>query len=293
MKLFTKPCFRNIMSTAINLQENLKGEKMKRLKLKLIVAGLVFLLTLIAMSMSVSATNQGFEVLRRAEGEYIIYIANNENTDFEFAFSGDSNVDRNTLNFRRAGTDQTGASARKIAYINDEVLSIFDETTYIWVRTSASYILQGARVDLSDAVSATDIERVRKITSSINVSLTGTIMLEEGENSVSVGRIEILDNGSHRYQIVRLPNTGGYNNFMILGQRMSRMNDNTDMATRISTYREFLATFDSLAPDITDVNWIDVEGNEIIQPADARERARVHSMDKFWGCNRRSIYDSY
>ena len=65
---------------------------MINLKSKLIVLAIVLILGIIAIQMSVNASNENIQILEKATGEYIIYIKDNLDTDFEFAFSNDLNL---------------------------------------------------------------------------------------------------------------------------------------------------------------------------------------------------------
>ena len=78
---------------------------MTNLKSKLIVLAIVFILGIIAIQMSVNASNENIQILEKTTGDYIIYIKDNLDTDFEFAFSNDASADKNALTYYSAETD--------------------------------------------------------------------------------------------------------------------------------------------------------------------------------------------
>ena len=64
---------------------------MNNLKLKLILVTTIIFLGIVAMQTSVLGTNENIELLKKQSGDYLIYIKDNLNTDFEFAFSNNKN----------------------------------------------------------------------------------------------------------------------------------------------------------------------------------------------------------
>ena len=76
-------------------------------KTKLIISAIVFTLVIIAMQLSIYATNENVEIVKKSSNDYLIYIKDNLDTDFSFAFSNNKNEDKALLTFKKAETDST------------------------------------------------------------------------------------------------------------------------------------------------------------------------------------------
>lgn len=250
---------------------------MKKTISKLIVLIIAFLLSIVIMQISVYATNENIEILEKANGDYLIYIKDNLNNDFEFAFSNVANADKNSLSYMDSETDGTGENASKVAYVNSVTKELFNQPTYMWARIGTNYILEGVQVDLSKAMHEYDLQYAASLTKEIEVDTTKTNTVKETidgkEITTTVGKVvltNINENANYSYILVKLPNSQEYNKLMDLATRVSKFNSTTNMYTRINIYNEFLNTFNNLIPSDTD-NWIDVQENEILQPEDAED----------------------
>ncbi len=250
---------------------------MKKTISKLIVLIIAFLLSIVIMQISVYATNENIEILEKSNGDYLIYIKDNLNNDFEFAFSNVANADKNSLSYMDSETDGTGENASKVAYVNSVTKALFNQPTYMWARIGTNYILEGVQVDLSKAMHEYDLQYAASLTKEIDVDTTKTNTVKETidgkEITTTVGKVvltNINENANYSYILVKLPNSQEYNKLMDLATRVSKFNSTTNMYTRINIYNEFLNTFNNLIPSDTD-NWIDVQENEILQPEDAED----------------------
>lgn len=250
---------------------------MKKTIFKLILLIIAFLLSIVIMQNSVWATNENIEILEKSNGDYLIYIKDNLNNDFEFAFSNVANVDKNSLSYMNSETDGIGENANKIAYVNSITKELFNQPTYMWARIGTNYILEGVQVDLSKAMHEYNLQYVASLTKEIEVDTTKTNtvkkMIEEKEITKTVGKViltNINENANYSYILVKLPNTQEYNKLMNLVAIVSKFNSTTNMYKRINVYKEFLNTFNNLIPSYTD-NWIDIQENEILQPEDAED----------------------
>ena len=250
---------------------------MKKTISKLIVLIIAFLLSIVIMQISVYATNENIEILEKSNGDYLIYIKDNLNNDFEFAFSNVANADKNSLSYMDSETDGTGENASKVAYVNSVTKALFNQPTYMWARIGTNYILEGVQVDLSKAMHEYDLQYAASLTKEIDVDTTKTNTVKETidgkEITTTVGKVvltNINENANYSYILVKLPNSQEYNKLMDLATRVSKFNSTTNMYQRINVYKEFLNTFNNLIPSDTD-NWIDVQENEILQPEDAED----------------------
>ena len=144
---------------------------MTNLKSKLIILAIIFMLGLVAMQTSIFAANESIQILEKNTGDYIIYVKDNLNTDFEFAFSNDKLADKTALSYYTAETDSNG---NKIAFVNSATISLFSAPTYMWVKTEADYVLEGIEIDLSKAINENDLQIAANLTKTIKVDTTQT-----------------------------------------------------------------------------------------------------------------------
>ena len=247
---------------------------MTKLKLKLIISSIVFLLAIITMQLSIHAANENIEIVEKSSTDYLIYIKDNLSTDFEFAFSNNQSGDESALVFKKAETDSVNADANKIAFVNSTTIGAFENPTYMWVKdTNDNYIIEGIQIDLKEAITDKELENVANTTKIISVDAkqTNTTKVEKDDKTITttVGKVVLPDTkGDYEYIIVKLPYSTDYENLDKLATKISKFNDETDMYTKISVYREFNKLVEKLRPNATS-NWLKVESNEIEQPEDA------------------------
>ena len=247
---------------------------MTNLKSKLIELAIVFILGIVAMQMSVNASNENIQILEKATGDYIIYIKDNLDTDFEFAFSNDVSADKSTLTYYSAETDSAETNANKVAFVNNVTKSLFTNTTYMWVRNGTDYILEDIEVDLSKAIHEYDLQYAASLTKIIKVDTTKTNTTEETINgkkvTTTVGKVVLTEPGDYSYLLIEEPYSEDYTKLINLATRISKFNSQTDMYTQIQVYSEFLNKFRELMPNQL-AEWTKVQGNEILQPEDSED----------------------
>lgn len=244
---------------------------MTNLKSKLIILAIIFVLGLIAIQTSVFASNENIQILEKNTGDYIIYVKDNLNADFEFAFSNDLNADKETLSYYLAETDSNG---NKIAFVNSATISLFSAPTYMWVKVGTDYIVEGVEVDLSKAINENDLQIAANLTKTIKVDTTKTNTTEEtidGKKvTTTVGKVVLTEQGDYSYILIKETDSEKYAKLTDLATRISKFNSETNMYTQIQVYSEFFNKSKELAPDNA-AEWIKVENNEILQPADSED----------------------
>ena len=246
---------------------------MSKQKFKLIILALAFILALVILQSVVYASNENIKIVKNDKGEYMIYVKDNETTDFEFAFSKNQSEDKTLLSFKQCESD----SQTKIAYVDNDSISLFEDNTptYMWVKNGDNYVLNGIEVDLSKAIKDSDLQYAATITKIIEADSTKTSTTEKTEDgkkiTTTVGEIVLKnEEGNYSYITIKLPNSEEYNNFMKLATKISKLNSKTDMYTQIETYSEFLNLFNSLKPD-SEAGWTNADKNIIYQPEDAED----------------------
>lgn len=244
---------------------------MTNLKSKLIIIAIIFMLGLVAMQTSIFASNENIQILEKNTGDYIIYVKDNLNTDFEFAFSNDKLADKTALSYYAAQEDTNG---NKIALVNSATISLFTSPTYMWARVGTDYILEGIEVDLSKAINENNLQIAANLTKTIKVDTTKTNTIEETIDGKKVttttGKVVFTEEGIYSYILIEETGSEDYSKLADLATRISKFNSETDMYTRIQVYSEFFNKFKSLAPNQAS-EWTKVENNEILQPVDSED----------------------
>ncbi len=252
---------------------------MRNLISKLMIITIIFLLGILAVQVSVYASNENIEIIQKSNNDYLIYIKDNLTTDFEFAFSNDKNIDKESLSYKVAETDSTNSNANKVAYVNSVTIGMFEQPTYMWAKDSdGNYFVEGVEIDLSKSINENDLEFATNIGNIIEVDTTKTQTTTEEVDgkkiTTTVGKVVLTNTtntNSYSYLLIKLPNSDAYNELANLGIRISKFNSETDMYTKIIVYKSFLELFNELFPVSEDSNWNLVENNEILQPSNTED----------------------
>ena len=113
-----------------------------------------------------------------------------------------------------------------------------------------------------------------KVTNIIDVDTTKTNVEEKevdgNKVTVTTGKIVFKNEGDHLHQIFKVADSEDYAEFMDLAERIAKFNDDTDMYTRLEVYSEFRDLAVGLMLELDEDAWLEVEGNEILQPEDAK-----------------------
>lgn len=241
---------------------------MQKLKGKIIFLVGIFLLILL-LGLPVNAANENIQLIKQSETDYLIYINEHLSENFEFAFSNDNTVDKDTLTYLSAATDSS-ENGNYIAYVN----SYTTENKYIWARDlEGIYFAEGIELNLIEAIPADELSAIQSVTKKIPVD-TEQIQVEEktingNKVTVTTGKVVFENEGNYKYQIVKLPNTAEYNELMDLAERISKINTETNMYTKLGLYTRFNNLYNKLLAELTD-SWIQVENQEILQPEDTK-----------------------
>lgn len=248
---------------------------MEKLSCKLIVMIILFLLVFGALQLSIYATNENLKIVEKSASEYIIYIKDNLNTDFMFAFSNDKNTKPENLTYIKSAKDSADSNANSIAYVDSSTIDLFKDDTYMWVKNNNKYILEGIKIDLSNSITEKELSSVDNITKKINVDLTQVEELEEIKDGVkyttTLGKVIVLDEGDYAYQLVKVSDSQEYSNLMKLAEKVSKLNENVTFYDKLETYIDFYNLYNTLKNQLVSEEWINVENSEIMQPEEANE----------------------
>jgi len=246
---------------------------MKKISFKLLLTAIMVIGIISCVQFSVFAANENIEILKENDTDYLIYLKNNLDSKFTFAFS--SSKDESGLLYKKSQLDSTDANAKNIAYVNSSLVSLFvNNKAYMWVKDSnGNLIISALEIDLSDSITKAELETANKITKIINVDTKATSTTTEDVDgkkvSVTTGKVVIKDEGNFKYQLIKVSNSDEYKKLMDLAQRIQKFNDNTDIYTQIDVYKEFYRLYETLMPKKDDSKWLDVSNMEVLQPEDA------------------------
>lgn len=240
---------------------------MQNLKMKMIfLVGIVVLISLLGVS--VYASNENIQIIKESDSEYLIYVKDNLNNVFDFAFSNDKNADKDLLTYLSAAQDLT-EEANYIAYINQYTI----EDDYIWIKKADNtYPVEGVELDLAKAIPVAELTSIQDITKKIAVDTAGVQKEEkiiDGSNVViTTGKIIITEDGNYKYQISKVLDNSREAKLMDLAERISKFGNSTDMYTKLTIYNEFNNLYKEMSSELVDINWKNVENKEILQPED-------------------------
>lgn len=245
---------------------------MQNLKTKMVFLLVTFVIVSFALGISVYASNEKVQIVKKSNTDYLIYVEGNLDNSFEFAFSDDNTVDKTTLTYSTAAKDDV-ADGNYIAFINQYTT----EHKYMWVKdTEGKYIMDAVELDLTKAIDAEELETIQNVTKTIKAD-TAQVKVEEKDINgskvkVTTGKVVLKDEGNYEYQIVKLPNGTEYARLMDLAKRISKFDNeiNLDMYTKLEVYNEFNSLYRKLSSELVANNWKDVQNQEILQPEDTK-----------------------
>lgn len=245
---------------------------MQNLKTKMVFLLVTFVIVSFALGISVYASNEKVQIVKKSNTDYLIYVEGNLDNSFEFAFSDDNTVDKTTLTHSTTAKDDV-TDGNYIAFINQYTT----EHKYMWVKNAeGTYILNAVELDLTKAIDAEELETIQNVTKTIEAD-TAQVKVEEKDINgskvkVTTGKVVLKDEGNYEYQIVKLPNGTEYARLMDLAKRISKFDNeiNLDMYTKLEVYNEFNSLYRKLSSELVANNWKDVQNQEILQPEDTK-----------------------
>lgn len=236
---------------------------MQNLKGKILFLVGIFSLILL-LGLPVNAANENIKLVQQSETDYLIYIDGHLGETFGFAFSDEA---EEPAAYLEAATD-SNEGGNYIAYINEYTTT----SKYLWAIDEEGCFVEGVELDLSEAIPAEELTSIQEVTKKIAVD-TDQVQVEEktvNGNTVTVttGKVVFEDEGDYEYQIVKLPNTTEYNTLMDLAERISKINSETDMYSKLVLYTQFNTLYNKLSSELVEADWQEVAGQEILQPED-------------------------
>jgi hypothetical protein len=226
------------------------------------------------MIYTVNGANENIQIIKKSGNEYLIYISEHMDSQFEFAFSNDQGADKETLGYKSSILDST-SEKNNVAYIDNSLYTTyFSGKTYFWARDlSGKYFAEKVEVDLSKAIEESNVNLINNLTKIIKVDTKNTITTSEVVNEVkvtkTVGKVDVLEEGTTYYQLVKLPASEDYNEFMKTAEKIANDKIENNMYAKLEVANKFSNYYNRLVPDIDEANWIKVNNNTILQPEES------------------------
>lgn len=247
-------------------------------KNKLMVSTIIAILfiSIFGMIYTVNGANENIQIVKKSGNEYLIYISGHMNLQFEFAFSNDQGVNKETLGYKSSILDST-SEENNVAYIDNSLYSAyFSGKTYLWARDlSGKYFAEGVEIDLSKAIEESNVNLINNLTKIIKVDTKNTITTSEVVNEVkvtkTVGKVDVLEEGTTYYQLVKLPASEEYNEFMKTAEKIANDKIENNMYAKLEVANKFSNYYNKLVPNVDDAKWIKVNNNTILQPEESHD----------------------
>lgn len=232
-----------------------------------IVISFVFIASLPVIAL---ATNEKVQIVQTENQKYIIYLENVDNHEFNYAISNNKLTEEIDLQYIHSEKDKAG---NQVALIDTSVYDFSKgNKAYFWVKEGTEQIISAQEIDFSTAFAKENMEKVEKITKSINTEIVSNLaeenrVDEQGVHiTVSIGGIKITDADKANYFYQIIPATGDYDILMSLAEKIKKEYNNMSMYTKIATTNEFYSLYHNL---LQNIQWQNVENMIIRQPKEA------------------------
>lgn len=211
------------------------------------------------------------QIVHNQKEDYIIYVKELANKEFDFAISKNADTKEIDLNYTKSVKDEEG---NQVVLISKEKYNEIqkDEKTYLYIKTNEDVRIK--EIDLKIAFEQSDMEEVEKTTTRIQTEIVTNLVERNEEVSgvklkVTVGGLKILDdtNSNFYYASTKLP-AEKYTQLSELANRINTEYKNMNMYTKIETTKQFYNLYKELQQN---QNWIKVENGTIKQPNQAQK----------------------
>lgn len=250
----------------------------KALKNKILLCLLIIVMAITILQGFSYAQSENLQMIKKSKEEYMIYISNLLNEEFEFAFSNNVAAQKDTLVFQKAALDNA-ENGNHIAYVDSNTYTQYfknQENTYLWVKQAENYKVEAQKVNLKNALSENDIEKLNLVTKAIKVEAGQKELPVKDKNGVKVtskiGTIIIKDDtaATYSYKIVKATDTNS-KEFIRIAKAMNDLDNNKNIFEQLSIYEQFQEVYSKIMPKTTAKEWTKVEDNTIEQPENSKK----------------------
>ncbi len=240
---------------------------MKSFRAKLTGAIVLFMIIMLVPMIVLADTNENVQIISNTEQgnkEYIVYIQELMNDNFLYAVSDSTDA---PLTYETASTDGEG---NYVAIISETDVEAGNTILHIENRQ------EPIELDFTQVLDREDMEYVESTTERIGTDIVSYLVETDEEingvqTKLTVSGLQITDtdNATYEYQLTKVEEDTPFARLMELVNELNSENfDQKDMYSKIQLTSEFYTLYNQLVEQAT---WVNVENNEIRQPADAIE----------------------
>lgn len=224
----------------------------------------VFAITIFSSNVVLAASENNISLVKTNESEYIVYVENLNET-FKYAVSNDNT------------TEPTEYDISSLDVNNNNVVTIDLNTLtegdlYLWIKKADNEVITN-KIDLNDYISYDDVVNINQMTKKISVKNDDqekTVTDSDNKTTtVITGKTVITDDNTknYEYSLVKLPATDNQINELVsLIEQINTFENETDMYTVTTTYKNFLNMYNNI---VDTIEFQKVENMEIMQPEDS------------------------
>lgn len=237
----------------------------------------IFIMTIALLQGFSFAKSENIQMIKKNNEEYMIYIEELLEQEFQFAFSNE--VNNENLKFYDSATDKA-ENGNHIAYIDSTIYNQNfknQKNVYLWIKQGDVYKIKAQKIDLNDAISEEEIQSLNQLTKKIAVEIGSKDLPSETQNGVTqnvkIGTINITDIKSEKYyyQIVKVVNDTDTSKIIELVSKLNNLNGK-NIYEKLSAYNELKQTYSKIAPNLDEKNWWnEVKDYTIEQPTDSKK----------------------
>lgn len=249
----------------------------KTLRSKTILCLLIIMTTITLLQGFSYAQSENLQTIKKGE-EYMLYVSEVLNKNFEFAFSNDASIEKDVLVFKNSALDNT-ENGNHIAYVDSDLYAQYfknQENTFLWVKQEENYKVEAQKINLNNALTENDIEELNSVTKAIKVEAGEKELPVKNKDGVKItskiGTINIIDDktATYSYKIVKATDTNS-EELIRIATEMNKLDSNKNIFEQLSTYKEFQDVYSRIMPKVTSKEWTKVKDFTIEQPEDSKK----------------------
>ena len=241
---------------------------------KRVALGILLILLVSFIQMPIFAYTEDSICLYSNNGEYIIYVKDVLNEEFEFAFSDKKDESEDNLEFISSELDSS-KDAINVAYVNNQLLYKYfleDSKSYMFVRNSkGEMVVSGDEINLDDVVSNSILDYVSNTTNDSETLVDTTEAIKDTELSLNTVRVadylEIVpkDGASYEYYLVNINDSSDAKALFDMAEEMN--SSEKDMYNSLVDAYDFYRQLSWIEGNIEE--WTPAEDNKIYQPIES------------------------
>lgn len=235
---------------------------------------LTFLLLILLQNFSL-ASSENIQMIKKGEKQYIIYVSNLLNQEFQFAFANKADEAEENLMFINSAVDQA-ENGNNIAYIDETLFNTyFDEKadTFLWVKQENDYKVEAEKITLEKAITEELIQNLNNVTKKIPVKFGELNLPAETVEGVKItrklGTINIDDESEteYSYNMLKSVEESKVEKLINLAETINNLQEK-NIYEKLYIYNQFNELYTELIPSD---NWQIAENNTIMQPQDSKK----------------------